>query len=62
MPLIIQIIVSCHLQNNTVLLQYCLLELCVPLMESRWDVQQMHRGAAGQPTERKEKQKKKRRR
>lgn len=61
-PLIMQFIVFCHLQNNSVLLQHHLLELCVPLMESRWDVQQMRLRAAGQPIKRKKKQRKKGRR
>lgn len=62
MPLIIQIIVFCHLQKSSVLLEHCLSELCAPLVESRWDVRQMCPGAARQPTKKKEKQREKGRR
>jgi len=61
-PLITQIIVFCHLQQSSGLLDHCLPEPCAPLTESRWDARQTCPGAARQPTKRKEKQSKKGRR
>lgn len=62
MPLTIQITVFRHLQKNSTLLECCLSEPCVPLMESRWDAWQMCLRAARQPTKRREKQRNKGRR